>query len=140
MQRTLIVLVVGLLVAGCGETEEPVKEELTVEEKKALRDSVVGEYEYKLNGDTIKQVLLENGIGKDYENGKLTDEGKWKIVNGKLHVIYEEGSEVGGGGEWVTQVHRINRDRSHTFIAEIDKSGKRTDVQKGNQATYKKIK
>ena len=101
--KSLIVLVVGLLSVGCGKTEpmgsgneynaelaidqnttkaEPVKE-LTPEEKKALRDSVVGEYEGKdEDGDTIKVVVLENGIGESYLNGRLGfkkyNEGKRK--------------------------------------------------------------
>ena len=67
--KSLIVLVVGLLAVGCGEDKQPSKE-LTLEEQKALRDSVVGEYESKPgNGDTFKHVYLENGVYEFYSNG-----------------------------------------------------------------------
>jgi len=78
--RTLIVLVLGLLAVGC----------LTPEQKqKALRDSVVGEYEKKFaDGDTRKLVLLDNGIYEYYFFGKKTGEAKWSIVNKEIHVDY----------------------------------------------------
>ena len=82
VMKTLIVLVLGLLAVGC----------LTPEQKqKALRDSVVGEYERKPNGDTYKDVYLENGIAEWYVNGKKQVEGKWSIANGEIHVKYDSG-------------------------------------------------
>ena len=126
MQRILIVLVVGLLVAGCGE----VKEELTLEEQK-LRDSVVGEYEQSWpDGTTHKLVFLENGVRKWYVNGNEQGNQKWAIVNGEIHVKY-------GGGSGA--VLRINKDKSITKIAKIE-DGKRTDLPKEKQSLYKKIK
>ena len=55
-----------MLVSGCATTPptKPVKE-LTAEEK-ALRDSVVGEYEAKGIGFHIKHVFLKNGIHEIY--------------------------------------------------------------------------
>ena len=129
--KTLILLVVGLLAVGC-ETPLPQRpkansvKQLTLEEKK-----VVGEYEFKYpSGDTHKQVYLENGIRKYYKNGKKQREWKWSIVDGKIHVKYDSGDIA---------VWRINRDKSITAVAMI-KDGKRTDLPKKNQWTYKKIK
>ena len=124
--KYLLILITIMLVGGCDTA-------LTVKD-------VAGEYEQSGIFITHKSVLLENGLTKDYENGKLTDEGKWTIVNGEIHVIYEKGSRVDGGGEWVKQVVRINQDRSITVISEIDKDGKRTDVALHKQGSGAKIK
>jgi hypothetical protein len=159
MKRTLIILIVGLLAVGCGKTElteeeklgqadadvsipttntnevdgttvKPVKE-LTPElkQQKALRDSVVGEYEFKEDENTGKLVLLKNGIGESYINGKKEVEGKWKITNGEIHVDEKE----------VVRVYGINKDRSIAEIAYIV-DGKRTDWPIEEQSTFKKIK
>ena len=120
--KSLIVLVVGLLAVGCVT--------LTPEEK-ALRDSVIGEYEHKKpNGYTIKHVYLENGIREWYDNGKKVLEVKWSIVDGEIHVKY---------GNGLINVFRINADKSITYIAMLT-YGKRTDLSKENQPTFKKIK
>ena len=118
-----ITLIIGLLVMGCGKQEQT----LTLEEK------VVGTYEFKEDGNTYRVVLLKNGVLEDYKNGKKEDEteDKWKVVNGELHIVDNDG--VGG-------VFRINKDGSITFIAYIDTDGKRLDYPKEEQFTYKKIK
>jgi len=157
--KSLIVLVVGLLVAGCGKTEQPLEpsqlsaepspansppkptdqnttkaepvKELTPEEEKRLRDSVLGEYEnMNEGGAALKHVYLENGIKEWYLNGKKEGEHKWSIVNGEVHGIYDS--------EW-TWIFRINADKSITTIAYIE-DGKRKDLTKEFQNTYKKIK
>ena len=150
-----IVLVVGLLVMGCGEVEngaykhrpkqtdtnestpstntnkvdgttaKPVKE-LTLEEK------LVGTYEAKSEGHTFKLFLLENDVFEYYKNGKKREEDyKWSISeDGELHVIEEDG-DIG--------VYRINKDGSLTLIARIVE-GKREEAPKEYQFTAKKIK
>ena len=128
--RTLIILVVGLLAIGCGK---PVKE-LTPEEKRALRDSVVGEYEMKdENGYTIKEVFVDNGIQEDYINNEKQGESKWAIVGGKIHIVH---------GNKMVMVYRINPDNRITRIGYIDEDGRRTDYLKQYQDSYtfKKIK
>ena len=72
--KILTLMILGLLVVGC----------LTPEQKqKALRDSVVGEYEWKKGGD--KKVFLENGTAEGYVNGKkLKEVFKWSIVDGEI--------------------------------------------------------
>ena len=71
MKPTLIVLIVGILAVGC----------LTSEQKqKALRDSVVGEYE-QVAKDTHKLFLLENGKAELQVNGKKPHVSGWSIVN-----------------------------------------------------------
>ena len=111
--KTLIVLVLGLLAVGCT----------------SLRDSVLGEYEYKhSNGITYKDVFLDNGVWEWYRNDKKALEAKWSIVKGEIHVKYDSELIV---------VWRINKDKSITIIADIY-DGKRT--AKEDQNTYKKIK
>ena len=119
--RTLIVLLVGLLTVGC--------ETLTSEDK-ALRDSVVGKYEYKyINGDTIKWVSLGNGVSEHYINGKKVLNGKWSTENTEIHIIIDSG---------YIQVYRVNKDKSITWIAERE-DGKRKDTINKYQYTYKNI-
>jgi len=115
MQKALIVLMVGLLSVGCGNSAEK---------------KVLGEYEYKdEDGDTLKQVLLDNGIYEHHFNGEKQLEGKWSISNGKIHIDYDNG---------YISVIRINEDKSITQIAEIV-DGKRRDHPKEGHA-FKKIK
>ena len=119
------------------EKETPSKEDdkNSTEAKPAkelmLREKVVGEYEFKEDGDTFITVLLENGIVEDYKNGKKEEDWKWEISKeGELYFIYED-VEIG--------VYRINKDGSITVIADIS-DGKRTDIPKEYQFTLKKIK
>ena len=136
--KSLIVLVVGLLSAGCekgGEITigEPPKEEPAMNpEQKALRDSVVGEYEHKVdNGVTLKLVFLDNGVHWLYANGKKHEEFKWSISNGEIH--------INDSGKFTINIWRKNTDKSITSIARI-RDGKRTDLPKEEQNTLKKIK
>ena len=150
-----IVLIIGLLVVGCGEVEngaykhrpkqtdtnestpttntnkanvttvKPVKE-LTLEEK------VVGEYEYKSDKNTYRWIFLDNGIGEYYINGKKHSiEAKWSIVDKEVHIERENRA---------VSVFRINTDESITGIATIDEDGKREEIPKERQYTRKKIK
>ena len=117
-----------MLVGGCATP-------LTPEQKqKALRDSAVGTYEEKQDGDTYRLVLLENGISERYTNGKKEEkEGKWKISEeGELHDNTYSNRYI-----WV---YRINKDGSITIIARIDADGKRKEAPKDKQMTFKKIK
>jgi len=101
---------------------------LLPEEKK-----VVGTYEAKRVGDTYRVVLLENGVFKDYRNGKKREaESKWSISkDGEIHREYKDRNIV---------VFSINKDESITGIAFIDKEGKRKEAPKDIQLTFKKIK
>ena len=144
--KALIVLVVGLLSVGCATVKdigvhlgigtpsstkvEPVKELTPEQKQKALRDSVIGEYEGDIDGGTVKFVVLGNGVLEMYFNGKMIAERKWSIVAGEVHDIDEDGT-IGVG--------RINKDKSVTNIAMIE-DGKRTDIPKEFQNTWKKLK
>jgi len=113
-----IVLIIGLLAVGCGKTEE---------------DKVVGEYELKgAEGTVAKYVLLENGIAESYANGKKTVENKYKIVDGEIHILHEYSKLIA--------IHRINQDKSITWIAAMYEDERRKDFQKEDQWTFKKIK
>ena len=117
-----ITLILGLLVMGCAAI--PVKE-LTAEEKK-----VVGEYQSKFNGSTLKYVFLGNGTGEWFLDGKKEQEYKWAIVNGEIHA---EDDDI--------YVYRLNDDSSITYIAIIRiRNGKRDDSIKFANITFKKIK
>lgn len=128
--KSLIVLVVGLLAIGCGNSK--------------IKKMVVGEYETKLNdGDTHKLVFLDDGVVESYLNGKKHgEENKWSIVKGEIHA---------GLKEFAIEVFRINPDKSITTIAWImhdigdeaaglDDGPKRTDLSKDEQYNWKKIK
>lgn len=105
-------------------TEKPVKE-LTAEEK------VVGEYEIT-GKDTVRMVLLRDGIVESYLNGNKREKGgKWGIgKDEELHIEDED----------FTFVYRINQDGSITVIARISKDGKREKTPKGMGYTAKRIK
>ena len=144
-----------MLVGGCGKDKETPAKEITdldltptlPREKAAdtnatkpvkeliLEEKVVGEYEFKLYGNTGRVVLLKNGAAEAYTNGKKDEEeAKWSIIKeGELHVTtpYERGI-----------VYRINKGspESITYIAHIFKDGKRKDLPKEAQLTFKKIK
>ncbi|MDP7011160.1 MAG: hypothetical protein QF685_07260 [Verrucomicrobiota bacterium] len=119
--KHVLLMMAAMLVVGC----------LTPEQKqKALRDSVVGEYEYMNTvGDIHKGVFLDSGMFEEFENGKKLVESKWAIVNGEIQV--DVGSKE-------IPVLRINIDRSITHIAYI-KDGKRIDRPKEGH-TFKRIK
>jgi|TARA_B100001971_G_scaffold210412_1_gene235863 hypothetical protein len=109
---------------GLPPDPQPV-EELILEEKK-----VIGEYEFKEDGDSVKLAFLENEVFKSYVNGQKIAEDKWEIINGEIHVKLADGSML---------VTRINKDRSITWIADII-NGKQIYLSKDDQVTYKKIK
>ena len=148
VMRILALMILGLLVVGCGKqeqadanestpttntnkadgtTEKPVKELTPEQKQKALRDSAVGTYEGKDVGDTI--VFLDNGVLEAYEDGEKEEEGKWKIINKEIYLEIDD--EHG--------FLKINKDGSLTAIARI-RDGERKDISKENQYTFKKIK
>ena len=83
----------------------------------------------KIDEDTVKLVLLENGNGETYWNGEKGD-GKWKLVGNEVHFVF--------GGNYST-VHKFEPDGDLKLISEIEK-GKRLDYQKEDQLIYKKLK
>ena len=114
--KILALMILGLLVVGCG---------------KSLEDKVVGTYELTKGVDTNKLVLLEDGIAEAYTNGKNDEhEYKWKIVDGEIHIVREDG---------LIPVSRINKDGSITAIAVIV-NGKRKDIPKKEYRISEKIK
>jgi hypothetical protein len=151
----MLALILGLMVVGCGKTvhqrlqhsyqnsnEFPIERSgfplrhngplippLPPKEL-SLREKAVGNYVGKKDGDALRVVLLANGTGISYVDGKKLSEAKWKIANGEIHAIDEDGDGA---------VYRINKDGSITLIAWIE-GGKREDVQNEDQRNYKKIK
>ena len=136
----LTLLVFGLVTVGCRESENGAyKHRLNQTNavkpiKELTKEDIVGEYEITIDGTTMREVFLENGIVESYGNGKLTAEGKWKIVDGEIHVKDDPGD---------ISVQRINIDGSITLIAVIVKdreSRERLELPRYGQITYKKIK
>jgi hypothetical protein len=140
-----ITLIIGLLVVGCGKQEQADANESTPTTntnevdgttakpvKELTKEDVVGTYEAKWeNGRTEGGVFLENGVFESYENGKKREEeAKWTIINGEIHVEFEDGRIF---------VVRINPDKSITLIANIS-DGEREDIRKEIQIPLKKIK
>lgn len=156
-----IVLIIGLLVVGCGKQEQIdtnestpstntnkasgprvhpdgdvdlLAKELTAEEKK-----VVGIYELELKkfGETHRYVLLDNSTVEYYLNGKKQEyekeesEHKWSIVDKEVHIERENRA---------VSVFSINKGESITGIATIDEDGKRKEILKEHQYTREKIK
>ena len=115
--KTLMLLTTILLLGACATTP--------------TMKSVAGTYESVGHPHLYKLVFLENGAMENYVSGNKTDENKWEVVNGEIHVTYNK--------EGVIVVHRINKDISITWIARIW-DGKRKDLPKEEQQTYKKIK
>ena len=117
MKNTLLVIVA--LLVGCATTP-------TVK-------SVAGAYGWKEDGTPIKLVLLENGVYEYHFKGNKSAEAEWSIENKEIHVTF---AVLFGR----INVYRINKDVSVTLIAHKDKNGKRRDLTKEEQSTYKKIK
>ena len=120
--KTLISILIGLLVVGCGKTRE-----ITSEEKK-----LVGTYEFIADdGVSSKYVLLKNGTVEWYLNGeKRKGDINWKIGrDGTLQFLLEGGAIA---------IYVINKDSSLTSIRLIKPNGKPSPHKFNN--TYKKIK
>ena len=138
--KSLIVLVVGLLVAGCEKPEPSLssfKTEPSTHQGRKLsqeEEKVVGTYELELKkfGETQRYVLLDNSKVEYYLNGKKEEaEHKWSIVDKEVHIERENKA---------VSVFSINKDESITGIATIDEDGKRKEILKEHQYTRKKIK
>ena len=117
--RSLIELIIGLsalclCLSGCG---------------KSLKEKVANTYEAKIDGDAIRMVLQDTGVVDEYVNDKPGIKYKWEIMGKEVHI------EDNYGGVTIT---RINADRSLTVIAVIN-DGKREEVSRDNQITFKKI-
>ena len=156
--KVLIPIVIGLLVVGCGKKqtnntdkgnntpENSAKKEVEETPSKGedksstkskpvkelpLEEKITGIYEEKTGENTTQVVLLKNGVVEGYYNGKKNNEGIWKVVDGELYFTDEDESGA--------DVHRINKDGSITFIANIGIDGKRHGRTKDRQFTLKKV-
>ena len=116
--KNLILLIAVMFVSACA----------SMPAMKSVAGAFEGEND---DGDIIRILLLENGIGQGYTNGEKDREGKWKIVGDEIHASNEEGT---------LYALRINEDSSITLLAVIDADGERTGLPKDKQTTYKKSK
>jgi len=109
---------------------EPAKA-LTLKEQAVLKEKAIGAYEYIIDGDTYRDVFLENGIAESYKNDKKEEEANWSISKeGEIHLEVKKG---------FVAIGRINPDGSITAFAVIE-DGIRIYLPKDEQLTGKKIK
>ena len=127
--KTLIPILIGLLVGGCGTPDSNVTEEATVIQP--TKEDVVGSYEHKREKLTFRVAFLDNGVAEHYLNDTKIDEDKWRIVGKEIHMEDKDGN-VG--------VHRIGSDGSLIDIAVIGKKGIRTEYPKYKQNISQKLK
>ena len=106
-------------------------------EAKRLEDSFFGMYELKIDEDTVKLVLLENGKSEHWVNGEKKGEATWKLVEKEVHVLGRKRLFFGDGGD--ARVYKIEPNGDLTWIANI-RGGKREDVPSEEQFTFKKLK
>ena len=165
MKNTLLLITI-LIASGCGADKQTLEskntaakiEDMEVEIKrleeenrklkakaeayeKALRDSVVGEYERGFRGTIAKQRLVFQENGKVERSSTYGEDAElnWEIVDGEIHMEGELPKVVLGGRTHIKWAYKINKDISITRIASIDKDGKRTDLLTDG-CTSKKIK
>ena len=127
--RTLIVLVVGLLVAGCATVKDIGVHLGGGKPTTPTIKSVAGTYEATIDGDTGNLVLLANGKVK-FHDGK-DKEGTWELVEKEVRIKEVDIEEV-------TDILKIESNGNLTIIALVE-GGKRTDLPKDKQITFKKI-
>ena len=133
MKNTLLTLI-AVLLAGCATTPE---------------QKLLGEYEWTTvlpNGTkySYKRVLLDNGIcERQASNSNVRDRTRrWSIVDGEIHIVNE--SAYAGHPNGGIIIYRVNKDKSITPIADINKDGKREEREMSKEeyqgSTWKKIK
>ena len=112
---------------GCGKSE-PLSPETSTQVLSSYA-KLFGSYEIKNDGETKKLVLLENGKFEAWTDGEKEEKGTWKFVAKEVHVVIRNDRPV----------FKIEPNGDLTVIALIE-DGKRTDIPKEDQATFKKIK
>jgi len=121
--KAMILLLAVVLVGGCASPSG-----------KALMKQVIGTYEMKDGGATLRIVFLKSGIMEGYKDGvKEKRGGKWTVKDGEVHVEDSSGSTVDTG------IFRIEPNGDLTGIAGI-KNGKRKNTPEDQRMTIKKIK
>ena len=141
-----ILFVAGLLIAGCWGTfhrdaEKPSNTvvELIQPRQLTLKElKMVGSYAGKNDeGTLVKGVLLKNSLVEIYTNGKKVNKYSlnWMLKGGEVHVGF---GSVGHLMPVAFSLLMIKPNGDLVQIALIE-NGKRTDIPKENQFTFKKI-
>ena len=118
-----------VVVVGCGTSADNTTKP-TPQMGLTLSEKVVGTYEIKEGGETLRAVSLANGKVKSYDgNGEKDKEGTWKLVGKEVHIEEVDIEEV-------TDILKIEPNGDLTVIALIQ-DGKRTDQKR---ITLKKLK
>ena len=101
MKATFIVLLALVVAVGCGKAKTETKTETQSPEEK-----LVGSYEAKRAGTTLRYVFLEDRMFEVYMNDERKDGGTWRAL----------GNEV------------FLEDKSHTLVCKIEPSGYLTEI------------
>ena len=90
--KTLIPILIGLLVVGCGKKQSTnTNENSNIPAKTvndSLEDKIIGTY--KDLGIDDRLILRKGGIVEFLEGGKKDGEGTWAIKNGEIYVVHQE--------------------------------------------------
>ncbi len=108
-----ITLIIGLLVMGCG------------------KNPVVGTYAGQDGGVTINGLAILGNGKFEFATTQWIIEGEWEVVGDELQL---HPRNEGG------MLLKIEGSRDLTWIANLSKKGKREDIPKEYQLTFKKIK
>ena len=121
---------IGELKEEIGELKKETSNFKSQYKKLTLKERVAGRYEPtfgNLEPGFCKYVFHENGKFENWQNGKIVEDSKWKIVGKEIHVDDFESD---------TYIYIIESNGNLTEIAVIS-DGKRQGLPKGR---YKKIK
>ena len=121
---------IALLRKYGANTSAGLKAEGKAVKKLTLKERVAGSYEPTFGNfepGSVKYIFHENGKFENWQNGKIVEASKWKIVGKEIHVDDFESD---------TYIYIIESNGNLTEIAVIS-DGKRQGLPKGR---YKKIK
>ena len=117
-----IILLIAVLFTGACATTPTVK-------------SVAGIYENSGTGGPWKLLIIQNGEWVQNQEGKPDVwKGHWEIVNGEIRITHKVPKKNDGH----IAVFRINPDGSISQIAWLIE-GKRSEIPRDKQASYKKL-
>ena len=124
--KNLITILILFVATGCSKS------------KSLTEEDVFGSYEAKIGVHSHKFVFLENGKA-EYHSVGVKEESEWKIVGKEVHVRHGQAVAAAIDLDDFISVWKIVPNGNLTNIAEIE-DGKRTDLSKEKQSTFKKIK
>ena len=132
--KTLIPILIGLLVVGCGKIMQTAIEEPVMD--LSIKEEVGGTYELKSStrhlGKMVRFVFADNGAVEEFVNGEKDSEYDLGGMRPEVSIMHTVNKGI--------LFFRKNPDGSLTHISNHDNNGTRIDLPKDKQETYKKIK